>query len=141
MATPDRPPTAKPADPEDPGAARCAQSVVALVTDLIFASKIQATARAVGVVVDVVRDLPSLRAAVDRSSPALALIDLNGTAIDPCAAIAELKAQPRPPRVVAYVSHVDADRAAAGRRAGADEILARSAFSTRLPELLAGSPR
>ena len=39
---------------------------------------------------------------------------------------------------VGYVSHVHVDMINAARAAGVDDVLARSAFTTRLPELLAG---
>ena len=44
-----------------------------------------------------------------------------------------------PIRTLGYVSHVDSERIAAARRAGIDEVLARSAFTERLGEILATS--
>ena len=40
-------------------------------------------------------------------------------------------------RVVGFASHVDRDLLAAAKDAGCDQVLARSAFFGRLPELLA----
>lgn len=42
-------------------------------------------------------------------------------------------------RVLGFISHVDREGMEAARRAGCTEVLARSAFFTRLPELLEGS--
>jgi len=66
------------------------------------------------------------------------LVDLNITAVDPLAAIAAAKKLPEPPRIIGFLSHVQTDLAAAARAAGADEVLPRSAFSARLPEILGG---
>jgi hypothetical protein len=41
-------------------------------------------------------------------------------------------------RVVGFASHVDRELLAAARAAGCDEVLARSAFFGRLPQILAG---
>jgi hypothetical protein len=38
--------------------------------------------------------------------------------------------------VVAFLSHVQAELAAGARQAGADEVMARSAFVNQLPALL-----
>jgi len=40
---------------------------------------------------------------------------------------------------VGFVSHVQANLIADARRAGVDQVLARSAFVTQLPQLLQGS--
>jgi hypothetical protein len=39
-------------------------------------------------------------------------------------------------RVIGFGSHVDRDLLAAARAAGCDQVLARSAFFSRLPQLL-----
>ena len=50
----------------------------------------------------------------------------------------EMKADPelKDVRTLGYVSHVDTATIAAARAAGIDEVLARSAFSARLAEIL-----
>lgn len=112
---------------------------IAWVTDLIFATKIRSTAQAVGAVVELVRDRPGLESAVASGPVDQVLLDLNATGLDPASAVAAARAIPGRPRIIAYLSHVQADLAAAARAAGADEILARSAFSERLPSLLRGT--
>jgi hypothetical protein len=42
--------------------------------------------------------------------------------------------------VIGFASHVDRDLMAAARSAGCPQVLARSAFFRRVPELLAGGP-
>jgi DNA-binding NarL/FixJ family response regulator len=110
--------------------------IVAAVGDLLFASKIRAAARAIGVEVRFARTAEELLALAARG-PRLVVIDLNGRDLDPLAAIERIKeATAGACRVVGFVSHVQTDLIAAARRAGADEVLARSAFAARLPVLL-----
>ena len=58
--------------------------------------------------------------------------------LNPLAAIRALKADPdlQSIRTLGYVSHVDGETIAAARSAGIDQVLARSAFTERLGELL-----
>ena len=66
------------------------------------------------------------------------LLDLNAAPLAPIETIARLKgdADLAAIPIVGFVSHVQADVIAAARAAGIDEVMARSAFVTRLPELL-----
>ncbi len=109
-------------------------SVIALVTDLIFATKIGGTARSLGVPLSIVRSLEALTAGA--AGHQLALIDLNAEGVDTVAAVRACKAAEPAPFVIAYLSHVQTDLAAAAREAGADLVLPRSRFSAELPELL-----
>ncbi len=111
-------------------------SVHVLLDDLFFRAKIEATSTSLGVPVRFTRDPDDLLAALDPAAPALVLVDLGHRAADPVAAIRALKARSPLPRVVAFGSHVEGERLAAAREAGADRVLARSAFSARLPEIL-----
>src|SRR5262245_18350177 len=105
-------------------------SVVALVTDLLFVTKIRSTAQAVGVPVRMVRSTADL---LDGAGEArLALIDLNASWVDPVEAIRQLRAMPHPPRILGYLSHVQRELAEAAQAAGADEVMPRSRFSGEL---------
>ena len=104
--------------------------VLALVRDLMFSSKITATARAVGVEVEVVREPGMLG---ERKGRVL-VVDLNlPGAIE--AAAGWRGANPGY-RVVGFVSHVDTPSIQRGREAGL-EVMARSRFVEALPALLA----
>jgi hypothetical protein len=106
-------------------------SILALVRDLIFSTKITTTARANGVEVKIVRDPVKLAGETGR----LLLVDLNlDGAIE--AAAAWQRAQMG--KVVGFVSHVDAETTAAARAAGLRHVMARSRFVQVLPQLLAG---
>ena len=115
--------------------------IYAYVTDLLFSTKITSTGQALGVPVGVARSVDALAAKlgeVAEGDSSLVIVDLNASG-DPLEAIRRMKSLPAPPRVIAYVSHVQADLAAAARTAGADEVMPRSAFSMNLPAILKGA--
>ena len=104
--------------------------ILVLVRDLMFASKIAATARQTNVEIEIVRDPTTL---AGRAGERL-ILDLNqdGT----IAAAVEWK-RGDPARVaIGFVSHVDAPAIVAARDAGIDRILARSQFVATLEQLL-----
>ena len=107
--------------------------MIALVADLIFASRITGAAKAAGRSVTVVRSADALAAKLD-DSIGLAFIDLDVDdameAIQTCAT-----ANPRP-RIIAFGAHVDKDALTDAKSRGADEALPRSAFVARLEDLL-----
>ena len=117
--------------------------ILVLVRDLLFASRITATARAEGVEIRLLRDPAAL---AGEAAGRRLIVDLNQPgALDAAAAwrtaagggAAERAAAGR--EVVGFVSHVDAATIAAARRAGIDHVLARSAFVEKLPQLLRSS--
>ena len=101
-------------------------NVAALVSDLIFASRITGH----GVPVRIAR------AADELDGADLVLIDLECP--DAMDAIARCREQSS--RIVAFGSHVRKDLLDAARAAGADEVLPRSAFVNRLREILTAAP-
>ena len=109
---------------------------MAVVTDLIFATKITSTAASVGAPVRVVRGLDQLGESLKDGRAPLVLIDLEADGIDSMAAIGTCRRSGLELRVIAFGSHVRRDLLAAARAAGADEVMPRSAFVTRLPALL-----
>lgn len=112
------------------------QTIAALVPDLIFATKIASTARSLGVQVANIRTLDQLTERLSSNHDALVLIDLEAADLDPIHAIELCKQSKHQPRTIAFGSHVRTDLIGAARRAGADEVLARSGFVGRLPSML-----
>jgi CheY-like chemotaxis protein len=115
-------------------------SVIAGVDDVFFLARILEAARQVGVAVE---SIPAARIQQHLvQSPAQAVIlDLNSaSAVD---VIRKVKQDPatRQVPVVGFVSHVAAEVVAAAKTAGCDVVLARSAFTKQLPELLRGLGR
>jgi CheY-like chemotaxis protein len=114
------------------------RTVVVVVDDLMFGSRVRAAAQQAGVSASFVRSTDDL---VARAAGAnLVLLDLNTRWLDAPAAIRSLKADAATASVpvVAFGPHVDGEALTAARDAGADRVLARSAFVRLLPELLRG---
>jgi CheY-like chemotaxis protein len=115
--------------------------VLALVDDLLFLSRIREAARGADGDVEV-RPVRSPTQLVDgvREGARLVLVDADSTRLPWVEAVAALR-QEAPggssPPVVAFFSHVNADRAEQARAAGCDRVLARGAFVKELPSLLA----
>ena len=114
--------------------------VLAVVDDLMFTSKIKTTARQLGVDVEFARSADAALAGMRTKPPALVILDLNNSRTDPLGTIAAMKGDPALASIptVGFVSHVEADLIDAARRAGVDDVLARSAFTARLAEILTG---
>jgi len=103
--------------------------VLALVRDLIFASKISASARAAGIDARIVRD-PAHLASLTGS---MLLADLNQPGVIEAAAAWKRASGAQ---VVGFVSHVDGTTIDQARLAGLDQIMARSGFVNALPTLM-----
>ncbi len=112
--------------------------VVALVSDLMFGSRIREAAARLSVAVRSVRGPEALLEACRAEPPALVLADLDDGRVHPLEAIRSLRQDPElgALAVVGFVSHVDAERAAAAQAAGCSQVLSRGAFVQELPRLL-----
>jgi CheY-like chemotaxis protein len=115
--------------------------VLAIVDDLMFASKIRSAAGQLGIPIAFARSSAAALDAVRENAPALVILDLNNPRTDPLGTVAALKRDPSTMaiRTVGYASHVATEVIEAARQAGVDEVLARSAFTARLPEILASA--
>ncbi len=115
-------------------------TILALVADLMFASRIRGTASALGVAAMTVHNADEILARAHATSPRLILLDLETRGADVIALIRALKSDPKLQRipVIAFGPHVRSDALARAHEAGADRVLARSAFVRELPTLLRG---
>jgi hypothetical protein len=100
-------------------------NVVAYVPDLMDRSRISGAGASVSFV-------PSPEALLVAGAD-LVVVDLNRSGV--LDVIGQLAIP-----VIGYASHVDRDLLAAARAAGCGTVLARSAFFSRVAELLAGRP-
>jgi DNA-binding NarL/FixJ family response regulator len=116
-------------------------AILAAVDDLLFSSKIRATAKQVGADVQFARTPEDILEQARRNRPSLVIFDLNSAKTDPVNTIAALKSDPEigSARTIGFASHVHVDLINAARQAGADEVLPRSAFAGRLADILAGA--
>src|SRR5262249_45830961 len=119
-------PGAPPPPPPTERGATLMQHVVAYVPDLMDRSRITAVAAGC----TFVRSAEELVQASSQAGPVV--VDLNR----PGGLAALARVTSRAPRTLAFASHVDRDVLDEARAAGCDQVLARSAFFSRLPDLL-----
>ena len=114
------------------------RTVVAVVNDLMFGSRIRSAAEHAGVRTLFVRTPAELQASAAEAH--LVLLDLETRWLDAPAAVRALKATAATAAVpvIAFGSHVNGEALQEARAAGADRVLARSAFVKVLPDLLRG---
>lgn len=119
--------------------------ILVAVDDLLFSSKIRATAKQAGVELAFARTPDEILAQARTLKPALVIFDLNSGKTDPISTIAAIKGDPAlsGTRTIGFASHVHTALISAAREAGADQVLPRSAFAGNLAEILlaGGTPR
>jgi len=116
------------------------RTVIAVVDDLFFASKIRGTAEQLGVAVKFARTADALAEAARRDLPALIICDLHSQKVDPNKLAKLLKADEhlRSIPLVGFFSHVQTELQREAEQAGFDQVLPRSAFTKHLSEILSG---
>jgi CheY-like chemotaxis protein len=110
--------------------------ILAVIEDLFFTVKINEAAKHAGIAAKFVRaELDATEGA--KMQPAAIVIDLNCAAIDPLRLIAALKGSEETKKipVIGFVSHVQGDLKQQAQQAGADMVLARSAFSQNMVQI------
>jgi DNA-binding NarL/FixJ family response regulator len=116
-------------------------AILAAVDDFLFRSKIRATAKHLNADVQFAQTREEILSKARELGPNLVIIDLNSAKADPVATIGALKADPALAgiRTIGFASHVHVDLIDSARRAGADQVLPRSAFAGNLAEILASA--
>jgi CheY-like chemotaxis protein len=112
--------------------------ILAVLDDLMFTSRIKTAASQLGAVVTFVRSGDAALSEMRRETPSLVIFDLNNGRTNPLAIVAAMKQDPAlaSVRTVGYASHVQTDVINAARAAGIDNVMARSAFTQHLAEIL-----
>lgn len=113
------------------------KKILAVLDDLMFTVKINDIAKRSGLVVKFLKsEIDAFEQA--KEQPLLIIIDLNANCVNSVQLISKLKGDPatKAVRLIGYVSHVQAELKQQAQEAGCDMVLARSAFSMNLPELL-----
>jgi CheY-like chemotaxis protein len=113
--------------------------ILAILDDLLFTSKIKTTGKQLGVAISVARSRDGALAEMRAHQPSLVIFDLNNPRTDPLGIVAAMKADPSLAAIatVGFASHVQVEVIEAARLAGVDEVMARSMFTERLPQILA----
>jgi PleD family two-component response regulator len=113
------------------------KKIIAVVDDLFFTVKINEAAKRAGMDVEFVKSEKDL---VDKAKERadLVILDLNAHSVQPLKLIARLKgsADLKQISTIGFVSHVQGELKQKAHEAGCDMVLARSAFSQNLPQIL-----
>jgi hypothetical protein len=116
------------------------QRIYVFVDDLFFTSKIQETAKKLGVKIGFVKTIEELTQKIDENggqAPALIIFDLNGNTTKPLVTIPKLKAKfKKQTSILGFVSHLQGELKVKASEVGCDTVMPRSAFSQNLPNLL-----
>jgi len=104
----------------------------------MFTSKIKTTASQLGVAVTFARSADAALGEMRKAAPSLVILDLNNARTNPLGVVAAMKQDPTLASIptVGYASHVQTDVIDAARQAGVGEVLARSAFTQQLADIL-----
>ena len=116
------------------------RTVIAVIDDLFLASKVRATAKALGMLAVFPRGLDALRHSIDDGVPDIIVVDLQHAKLDPIALGSELKTNERLAAVplVGFFSHVEAELHRRAVQAGYDQVMPRSVFFGELANILSG---
>jgi CheY-like chemotaxis protein len=111
--------------------------VLAVLEDLFFTVKINESAKRAGMGITFVKSEHDVLEQA-KHNPALIILDLNFHGLDPLSLIRKLKSDEHTKgiNVLAYVSHVQGELKQQAQEAGCNMVLARSAFSQNLPQIL-----
>ncbi len=115
--------------------------VLGLVRDLMFRSKIDASAQALGVEVAYVSSIELVAQRCTEIKPSVVFVDLSEQAFAPAQTMAVLHEAAPGARVIGFASHVDLKALAGAREAGFARVLSRQEFAAQIPALLAAQPK
>jgi len=117
------------------------KSIIAVVDDLFFASKIRGTAEQVGVTVSFARKIEGLIESALENQPAVIIVDLQAQKIDPIELARKLRTDERLRDVplIGFFSHVQIELQQQAQAAGFDQVIPRSLFTKNLALILQGT--
>jgi CheY-like chemotaxis protein len=113
--------------------------VLVVADDLLFRSKISTAAKALGVTIKAATTAEAAVTRARESRPSLILLDLDSGRTQPFEVLRQLGEDPelRDVPTLGFVSHVHADLIRQARALGIGDVMARGAFATALPQILA----
>ncbi len=111
--------------------------VVAVISDLFFTVKIAEAAKRAGMTIEFAKSEKELLEKA-KSNPTLIIFDLNFDDVEPLKLITKLKASAELKQIslIGFLSHVQGELKQKAHETGCDMVLARSAFSHNLPQIL-----
>ncbi len=116
------------------------RTVIAVIDDMFLASKVRATAKALGMMAVFPRGLDALRHIITNSTPDIIVVDLQHAKLDAISVGRELKTDERLAGipVVGFFSHVEVELQRKAVQAGYDQVMPRSVFFGELANILSG---
>jgi PleD family two-component response regulator len=113
------------------------KTILAAVGDLFSTIKITEAAKRAGLEVEFVKTEKDLLEKA-KFKPVLIIFDLNFSAMQPLKAVAKLKssAELKSISLIGYLTHAQGELKQKAHEAGCNMVLARSAFSQNLPQIL-----
>ena len=114
------------------------KKILAVVEDLLFTVKISDAAKRAGLDVEFVKSERDVIDKATQEKPLLVILDLNFNAVEPLQLISKLKGNGDLKQIslIGYLSHVQGELKQQAQEAGANIVMARSAFSQNLPQIL-----
>jgi PleD family two-component response regulator len=114
------------------------KKILAVVEDLLFTVKISDAAKRAGLEVEFVKSERDVIEKATNEKPLLIILDLNFSAVEPLKLISKVKSngEMKQISVIGYLSHVQGELKQQAQEAGANIVMARSAFSQNLPQIL-----
>ena len=112
------------------------RTVIALVDDMFFASKIRATAEAVSVNVSFPRSKEALIEKLTQNPPDLIIADLHNQRLDVVELAKEIKEQKPEVPLLGFFSHVEVELQRKALSSGFDQVIPRSVFARDLGQIL-----
>ncbi len=114
------------------------KKILAVVEDLLFTVKISDAAKRAGLDVEFVKSERDVMEKASSEKPLLIILDLNFSAVQPLKLITKLKGNGEMKQIslIGYLSHVQGELKQQAQEAGANIVMARSAFSQNLPQIL-----
>ena len=114
------------------------KKILAVVDDLLFTVKIGDAAKRVGLDVEFVKSEQDVLQKATHDKPLLIILDLNNNSVDPLHLITKLKGDGALKQIslIGYLSHVQGELKQKAHEAGANIVMARSAFSQNLQQIL-----
>ena len=114
------------------------KKILAVVEDLLFTVKISDAAKRAGLEVEFVKSERDVLEKAAQEKPLLIILDLNFSAVQPLKLISKVKAdgEMKQISVIGYLSHVQGELKQQAQDAGANIVMARSAFSQNLQQIL-----
>jgi len=114
------------------------KKILAVVDDLLFTVKISDAAKRVGLDVEFLKSAHYVVEKATHEKPLLIILDLNNNSVEPLPLISKLEDDGvlKDISIIGYLSHVQGELKQKAHEAGANIVMARSAFSQNLQQIL-----